>query len=299
MNFEDQLEGDLSKDDVAVLEERFQKYTDQVNLRQNTGTRSPYFKSQWTNIHDGVQEHFSSHVLINRSSVQLPRNIYALKQIAKQGWMLYKKRECERRKRLREKMENERKIDRNGGAANILLSMVDTCEMCRKLFITVNLFWGVTLCDICYFNESVIEDIMKKRRNYVKENDVIHPLRLSESIVQVAKRENESFFKLKDKAEVVTLPKARESPDYSSPEIITRDEDQSEESNDIRPVSEYVRPVVIESPITPIIFEEEDFENIIDEENDLFRGYQFSQSLSQYDFGIGGSQSQCSQKYIQ
>jgi len=49
--------------------------------------------------------------------------------------------------------------------------MVDTCEHCKRLFATVNLFWGVTLCDPCYFNEGVIQSIMKARQNIQKENE--------------------------------------------------------------------------------------------------------------------------------
>jgi len=289
VQFEEDCAASLERDDVDILEENFKRYSEQVKLRGNG--RGPRFKGQWTKMHDGVQEHFSSHVLINRSSVQLPRNIYALKQVAKQGWMLYKKRECERRKRLREKMEKERAIDRSGGAANILLSMVDTCEMCRKLYITVNLFWGVTLCDMCYFNEGVIEDIMSKRRNYVAENESIHPYKLSESIAQVARRENESFFRI-EKQDI--FPRQIEKDDESSPEIVVRDDDQIED-DDIRPISTYVsdkKEENSEESVSSIIQEEDEFGNFLDDyfgSQNLSRLSQMSQS--------GFSQYECSQKH--
>lgn len=177
--YEEQCESDLEKDDATILEQRYEAALASSNLatvinddqtidgvksneKVSERKRKRLIKSQWTLIHDGVQEHFSSHVLVNSAAYLLPINIYLLKQSAKKTWVLYKKRECERRKRLRKKMELEKEIESSKGPANLLLSLVDTCEICRKLYVTVNLFWGVTVCDLCYFNPEVITDIMKK-----------------------------------------------------------------------------------------------------------------------------------------
>lgn len=161
--YEDECYSDLEKSDSYILSKKYDKivkkfYTDSKEIKKPVR-----LKSQWTRIHDSVQEHFCSHVLINQATHLLPSNICALKQSAKQSWMLYKKRECERRKRLRRKIEREKNLEDIGCPSNILLSLVDTCEICKKMYLTVNLFWGVTLCDICYFNEEVIHEVIKQK----------------------------------------------------------------------------------------------------------------------------------------
>jgi hypothetical protein len=170
--------------------------------------------------------------------------------------MLYKKRECERRKRLRIKLEKEREIERQGGPANILLSMVDACEVCRKLYVTVNLFWGVTLCDSCYFNKDVIDDIMKKKNDLVEEGDDergdgsvsnSHLFKVASHKLAIAeKTKNVHFFTLPEERKKVP---ARVLED--SPEIIVREDTCPSLGNidffgrtfeDTRPVSDYVSP---------------------------------------------------------
>lgn len=195
---------ELDQDDGTVLETRYRQYEEElrkIKSRAASGrisriipSNSRRMKTQWTRIHDEVQEHFSSHVLINNSMHQLPPSIYALKHTAKQSWMLYKKRECERRKRLRQKLEKERMIEKQGGPANILLSMVDSCEICKKLYISVNLFWGITLCDICYFNPEVIQDIMSQRVKQDKEKEQLDMKAFCTKDVDVS--ENEKFFQI-------------------------------------------------------------------------------------------------------
>ena len=199
--FEDEVSNSLDKDDATILEERYRYRTSSISLsvqknnlpitsskiareRQHRITKSIKSQTQWTRALDAVQEHFSSHVSLDGSSHKLPPNIYALKTIAKHNWVLYKKRECERRKRIRRKIEKEKDNERNGKPANVLMAMVDSCEACKRLYVTVNLFWGVTLCDSCYFNPGVINDIMKSRNesaeqkmNYTPENIVKEVIR--------------------------------------------------------------------------------------------------------------------------
>lgn len=157
--YEDECIEYLTKDDKEILEKRFKCYEMSVGK-----SKKPKFQSQWTRYHDAVQEHFSSHVTINSNNFVVAKNIYLLKASSKHSWMLYKKRECERRKRLRKKITIEKQKEQSGAISNMLLSMVDSCESCKKFYVTVNLFWGITLCDICYFNEDVIKNIMLRRK---------------------------------------------------------------------------------------------------------------------------------------
>jgi len=47
-------------------------------------------QTQWSQHFDSIQEHLSSHVLINGVSQELPPAICALKADAKRDWVLYK-----------------------------------------------------------------------------------------------------------------------------------------------------------------------------------------------------------------
>jgi len=166
--FEEELSNDLEKDDTAILERRYgERKKGEEEKESNssiiTSKKSIKSQTQWTRALDVVQEHFSSHVILDRVSHRIPPQIYALKHAAKRDWILYKKRECERRKRIREKINREKQNERSGKPANVLLAMVDSCEACKRLYVTVNLFWGVTLCDPCYFNPDIINDLMKTR----------------------------------------------------------------------------------------------------------------------------------------
>lgn len=217
--FEDEVADGLTKDDATVLEERYRyrvsslKDTNSlsskpsnlppssskaVRERQQRLTKSTKSQTQWTRALDAVQEHFSSHVSLDGSTHKLPPNIYALKTIAKHNWVLYKKRECERRKRIRRKLEKEKDNERNGKPANVLMAMVDSCEACKRLYVTVNLFWGVTLCDSCYFNPGVINDIMKTRNEMADQKMNYTP----ENIVKEVIRYRKEFFANKSYYEV-------------------------------------------------------------------------------------------------
>lgn len=260
-SYESACESELEKDDVEVLAKRYNKFIDAMDDIKNkeSGIKKNRLKAQWTKMHDAVQEHFTSHVMLNGAVHLLPPNIYALKQSSKQSWMLYKKRECERRKRLRHKIERERKVEESGGPANLLLSMVDACEVCRKLYITVNLFWGVTLCDICYFNEDVINEIMKSKRKATcppsssSVNRVIdrkHPY-----VKETTEPASSSSSSYDWKAKYFTLPPSPPPPSQHVPSqantsstssdeeiIIEEDSCQFDEEADIRPVSLYQKP---------------------------------------------------------
>lgn len=248
-SFEDELSSDLEKDDAEVLERRYKSYRKGIRQVENkllnqklaskaaggVGDSTPFAipkprqyhtRTQWTRALDAVQEHFSSHVTIDGTSHKLPPTIYALKLAAKHSWLLYKKRECERRKRIRKKLEaeKEKEIEKKE-PSNILLSMVDMCEICKRLYITVNLFWGVTICDSCYFNPSIINEIMKKRCTIAESKVEITP----ENVVEeITKR-----YGLPPMA--VSSSSTPPPPPPPSP-ILSSEE---EESNDFRPFSTY------------------------------------------------------------
>lgn len=199
MNFEDELERNLLRDDVDIIHDRIVQVIDSSTSQSpppspqivlppeimNGGyLRPPVLRqtkkcaltqTQWTRINDHVQEHFSSHVNIGGTFQKIPIGIHALKISAKQGWVLYKKRECERRKRARVKIEQLR-VERSVGShqkmdekeretefAKLMMMIVEMCENCRKMYVTVNLFWGVTLCDLCYYCPIVINGIMERK----------------------------------------------------------------------------------------------------------------------------------------
>lgn len=275
--FEDEVIEGLDLDDVEILTRRVRAHQEYVSLLKPSCRRGvSHSRTQWTRIHDGVQEHFSSHVLINNSAYKLPSNIYAMKQISKQSWMLYKKRECERRKRLRVKLEREREIEAKGGPANILLSMVDACEICKKLYVTVNLFWGLTLCDTCYFNEDIIKDIMKQRKDFIN-NEENNPYRIVEKVLEKPSL-NDRFFELPKEKEEVVEDKVESKFFEVSPEVIVDDKVPEEDS---RPISTYIPP--------PIVFDDdESSEEVIHEETDSDDPLQFEGYFSQTSFVSNG-----------
>lgn len=304
-HYESECESDLEKDDILVLSARYNRFVKKSlgggpktmkarNARRNNENR---IKSQWTRIYDEIQEHFSSHVNINQISHLLPPNIYAMKQTAKQSWLLYKKRECERRKRLRLKIEAEREKEEKGEEpGNILLSMVDSCECCRKLYVSVNLFWGSTLCDICYFNPEVIQGIVSTKSktfaspvgNVLKKICFISSEDKIESTSGSSKRKKEmikKYFTVKpeEKTTTTTPPtNKKELAQSSTPEIIEESEidddalndlllaveelerkHNEEKKNDFRPVSTYTTPPLPSNTIFPsesLLFPEEEEE---------------------------------------
>ena len=263
-NYETECESELDKDDADVIANRYSKFINALETIKNkeNGIKKTRLKAQWTKMHDAVQEHFTSHVMINGTSHLLPPNIYALKQSSKQSWMLYKKRECERRKRLRLKIEKEKKIEESGGPANLLLSMVDACEVCRKFYITVNLFWGVTLCDVCYFNVDVISEIMKSKKKHMEASVVSssstkvvrhHPHLKDHSAPLPPDKWKEKYFIISE--EPVATPSLTNqpqrsadliSPDLSSEEVIVEEDscqfDEDFDFEDPRPISLYKGP---------------------------------------------------------
>lgn len=181
--YEEEIDMYLNEDDSTILSNRYNSFVynttspssstktsqkassflngylstaDQHNLPQTSK-----IQSQWTRIGDAVQEHFISHATIDGEIFKLPKEICALKLRSKESWVLYKKRECERRKRIRRKIQKEKEKQSKNIASDILLALVDRCEVCKRYYVTVNLFWGVTLCDICYFSDTVITTIMR------------------------------------------------------------------------------------------------------------------------------------------
>lgn len=213
--FEDEVLKGLHKDDTAILEERYKHRTRNttkktyhsippssskaVRERQQREAKSVKSQTQWTRALDAVQEHFSSHVNLDGSLHKLPPSIYALKTIAKHNWVLYKKRECERRKRIRKKLEREKEKERTGKPANILMAMVDSCEVCKRLYVTVNLFWGVTLCDSCYFTPGVINDIMKTKKELADQKMSYTPENIVKEVIQYRKdffAKNKNYFEV-------------------------------------------------------------------------------------------------------
>lgn len=172
--WEEELEESLIKDDVETLSQRYNVAKIEINslpltapFHQQQLPVKARLQSQWTRCADAVQEHFSSHVIIEGDSYKLPKEIYAMKLQAKNTWVLYKKRECERRKRIRRKIQKEKEREYSNQPSNLLLALVDRCESCKRFYITVNLFWGVTLCDSCYFNENVIHEVMRSQREKI------------------------------------------------------------------------------------------------------------------------------------
>jgi len=207
--FEEELAEDIKLDDAQVLEKRYKERTapppptplanqppsSSKAVRERRSVKS---QTQWTRALDAVQEHFSSHVTLDGISHKLPPIIYALKLSAKHNWILYKKRECERRKRIRRKIEREKANEKNGRPSNVLMAMVDMCESCKRLYVTVNLFWGVTLCDSCYFNPGILQDIMSARMDVANQKIQITPENIVQEVVRFRNQiQNKSFFTVK------------------------------------------------------------------------------------------------------
>lgn len=285
-NFEDELASDLEKDDVEVIQARFNSYRKRIRQVENKllcekmgvdpsinptllRTNARRTKTQWTRSLDAVQEHFSSHVQVDGTSHKLPAVVYALKLESKHSWLLYKKRECERRKRIRKKLEDERKKERDKKEpANILLSMVDMCEICKRLYVTVNLFWGVTICDICYFSPSVINDIMKSKYMIAEKKIEITP----ENVVEEITRRCYDASYLEGNRDNIPLPGGGGSFMCYHRENEEETEQQDENvSNDFRPFSTYVSPSNLNSPSLPhgsVLEQMENVEDLVPE--DLF-----------------------------
>lgn len=210
--FEEELTEDLKLDDAQVLEKRYRERRrgEQPTISSSSivppsssnavkERKSVKSQTQWTRALDAVQEHFSSHVTLDGISHKLPPIIYALKLTAKHNWILYKKRECERRKRIRRKIEREKLNEKNGKPSNVLMAMVDMCESCKRLYVTVNLFWGVTLCDSCYFNPGILQDIMSARIDVANQKIQITPENIVQEVVRFRKNiENQSFFSIRN-----------------------------------------------------------------------------------------------------
>jgi len=238
--FEDEVAKGLTKDDATILEDRYRhrtrkttKKTFQSSLppssskavkeRQDRISKNIKSQTQWTRALDAVQEHFSSHVTLDGSSHKLPPSIYALKTIAKHNWVLYKKRECERRKRIRRKLEREKEKERSGKPANILMAMVDSCEVCKRLYVTVNLFWGVTLCDSCYFTPGVINDIMKSRGEIADQKMSYTPENIVKEVIKYRKdyfASNKNYFEVEpsssEKSTTTVITPTTKSPTATS-----------------------------------------------------------------------------------
>lgn len=279
--FEEEVLDGLDVDDVEILTQRYNAYRDFVKKHRDRPDKYLYHsRSQWTRIHDAVQEHFSSHVLINNSSHKLPANIYALKQFSKRKFGLAKKRDCERRARQRDKLMKAKALEQDGNPVNFLLSMVDPCEVCKKLFVTVNLFWGITLCDLCYFNEEVIKDIMSRQVKNLQD-DQNNSFQIIERVMAKPST-NDRFFSLPNQE---TRPPTPETPpsgsSFVSPEVESFNLPSPIEINieppepDIRPISTYTGPSVNS---------EESEEEVIHEEGSQEDPLQFEGYFSQVPF---------------
>lgn len=252
--FEEELEEDIKLDDAAVLEKRYRERARSLSSVPSSSDavkerKSVKSQTQWTRSLDAVQEHFSSHVTLDGISHKLPPIIYALKLTAKHNWILYKKRECERRKRIRRKIEREKANEKNGRPSNVLMAMVDICESCKRLFVTVNLFWGVTLCDSCYFSPYIIQDLMAARMEVAKRKIQITPDNIVQEVVRLRKSlENKSYFNIRE-------PTPPPPPPPSSPslnelgDMVSREEEEEEEDNSLSPVVVMTRsPSICKSP---------------------------------------------------
>jgi hypothetical protein len=105
----------------------------------------------------------------------------------------------------------------------------------------VNLFWGITLCDLCYFNEEVIKEIMKKRKEYVSDSQN-NPFHIVEKVL-VKPSSNESYFKLPVEKDSSNSSNSSNFFDFESPDIIvplSPPQVEPVDSEDNRPVSSYV-----------------------------------------------------------
>lgn len=288
INYEDELGSDLEKDDVTVLEKRYSIRQNVARLAKKLDRRaiSKIMKSQtqWTRALDAVQEHFSSHVSLDGVSHRLPENLYALKVAAKHSWVLYKKRECERRKRIRKRLEKEKEKEVKGEPANVLLSMVDMCESCQRLYVSVNLFWGMTLCDSCYFNPDMITHIMKEKVTAAKnkmeitqDNVVDEVLRTTAPRFYISRSttEEDEYQAAVSHSEKTGNPlfspidAAVPVPPPPSPLILlssTADEkkevEEEEEDSGAPPVYE---PSMLATPFTADYYDSDDVEAVIDE----------------------------------
>ena len=80
-------------------------------------------------------------------------NLLKMRNRARTYYLKYKKREAERRRRYKIK-------ERKGEEVSSVFYEVHDCDNCKKLKEYVNLFWGVTLCDRCYYNPEVIRRVM-------------------------------------------------------------------------------------------------------------------------------------------
>lgn len=148
-------------------------------------------RCSWVNM-DPTTAHFHSHVEYNRKedgsefsqtehqhpliqALRLPSRVILLREGAKQRFKWYKKRECERRRRYRMAREvydiqrkrfQEKKhsitLEDLDMMKQYTMSILERCEFCGGFFLSINLFWGTTICDSCYFNPANIQSIMQK-----------------------------------------------------------------------------------------------------------------------------------------
>jgi len=84
-----------------------------------------------------------------------------MREEARNVYCKYKKREAERRRRYKVK-------EAGGEFVSQILYEVHECERCMLLKENVNLFWGVTLCDKCYYTPKVLYDIIQNRLEKVQ-----------------------------------------------------------------------------------------------------------------------------------
>jgi hypothetical protein len=112
----------------------------------------PYVKED---IQDGTIPSSSFYKTTQEEYGEVDAKIITLHQErAKAIFKLYKKKECERKRRYKRKRkspENEFKF------------FLNRCGICHRLRPAVNLFWGELMCERCYFTPSRILFVMNRK----------------------------------------------------------------------------------------------------------------------------------------
>ncbi len=76
------------------------------------------------------------------------------KERAQEIFALFKKKECERKRRYRRKGKTTREEPK---------FLLNRCGICTKLRPSLNIFWGELLCERCYFTPSRIRFVMERK----------------------------------------------------------------------------------------------------------------------------------------
>lgn len=76
------------------------------------------------------------------------------KERAQEIFALFKKKECERKRRYRKKGKTTKEEPK---------FLLNRCGICNKLRPALNIFWGELMCEKCYFTPSRIRFVMERR----------------------------------------------------------------------------------------------------------------------------------------